>query len=371
MQPRISREPSHLHRWPILTNEQLQINTPSQADGWAGTKEISVRKKAARVVFDTAKAYGVSAGTSAVAVTMFLRFYCRRSMAKNHPFVMALASLFLACKVNDNPRSLRGLQVEMLKQWYGRDSPELRERLSEQDKMEKLFDTAVKAETLLLITLGFDLNIDVLLFIIVKVIKEIPALEGFKDAKVQQKLVNVCNDIMRNDGTFVLVYSYEKLAVAICHFFCQKDKYLTVPPNNADGTYWYERFGLKVHECEEISQRLIRMYKKINKEKSKTTTTHSSGGAVSVRPHPMGSRVGSPHGASPSKLKRHRSDQDFGTEAALQEAFRTEGAPAANSAKEPLSGRSPKRPAVAQPEEPQNPPSSPEEGEIEEGEIPE
>ena len=342
----------HLTTWPLLSNEHhVHFNTPSQLDGWTPAQEITVRKKAARVIFDTAKAHGVSAGTSAVAVTMFLRFYCRRSMVKNHPFVMALASLFLACKSNDNPRALRGLQVEMLKQWYGRDSPELRERLDEVDKMEKLRETAMRAETMLLMALDFDLNIDVLLFAVVKIIKEIPELRGFKDAKVQQKLVNVCNDIMRNDGTFVLVYSYEKLAVAICHFFCQKDKTLTVPPNNVDGSHWYERFALTVEEMETISERLIKMYKKINKEKSKATTTTSSGGyAASVRggavrhapaaaaaaqiqpqsrAHATASRVGSlSKSGSPAVthavLKRPRSEPEIGTQAALQEAFRSQ-----------------------------------------------
>lgn len=389
------RDPkSHLSRWPLLTNEQLQSNTPSQADGWTAAQEITVRKKAARVVFDTAKAQGVTAGTSAVAVTMFLRFYCRRSMVKNHPFVMALASLFLACKVNDNPRSLRGLQVEMLKQWYGRDSPELRERLGETDTMNKLRETAVKAETLLLMTLGFDLNIDVLLSSIVKVMKEVPALRGFRDPKVQQKLVNVCNDIMRNDGTFVLVYSFEKLAVAICHFFCHrwKDATLTVPPNNPDGSDWYERFGLTSGEMDMISERLIKMYKRINKEKSRTTTattTNSSGFAASVRPHPTVSRVGSglsgspavtnahvPGGTRSSPLKRPRSELEIGTEAALKDAFRSQdvggsqeewvatqqGGAGAMSNQTRLAPGPPAGP-------PAGPPSSPEEGEIEEGEI--
>lgn len=170
----------HLGRWPVLADEQVQSNTPTQADGFTAAKEFTLRKKAARVVFDTAKAQGVTAGTSTVAVTMFLRFFCRRSMEKNHPFVVALASLFLACKVNDNPRSLRGLQVEMLKQWYGRDSPELRERLNEKRTMDRLRETAIRAEALLLMTLGFDLNIDVLLTSFVNLMNEVPELRGFK-----------------------------------------------------------------------------------------------------------------------------------------------------------------------------------------------
>lgn len=369
----------------MLTDGQVQSNTPTQADGFTAAKEFSVRRKAARVLFDTAKAQGVTAGTSAVAVTMFLRFFCRRSMEKNHPFVVALAALFLACKVNDNPRSLRGLQVEMLKQWYGRDSPELRERLNEKRTMERLRETAIRAEALLLMTLGFDLNIDVLLTSTVNLIKEVPDLRGFKNPILQQKLVNVCNDIMRNDGALVLVHTYKKLAVAICHFFCDrwtKGEMLTVPPNNPDGSRWFERFGLAVEEMAIISDRLVKMYKKINKEKSKTVTTNSSGAfAASVRP--TGSRVGSGVSGSPAAtnahlpLKRQRSDPEIGTEAALKEAFRSQ--PRGNMQQDNQYAVRKERgdgldhrgaqPSVAAPAVAAGPPSSPEEGEIEEGEI--
>jgi len=230
-----------------------------------------------------------------VAVTMFLRFYCRRSMAKDHPFVMALASLFLACKVNDNPRALRGLQVEMLKQWYGRDSPELRQRLDEVDKMQALRETTVRAEFMLLMTLDFDMNIDQLTVMVSQKLKAFPELRRrFSNAEEQQKLINVCNDIMKYDGTLVLVYSCEKMSIAICHFWCDRRKTLTVPPNNPDGTHWYERY-LTVEEMDTINERLLKMYKKMYKkkiamEKSKTsaatttatTATNSSGAATAA-----------------------------------------------------------------------------------------
>lgn len=371
---------SHLSRWPVLTDAQVQSNTPTQADGFGAGKEFTLRKRAARVVFETAKAQGVTAGTSAVAVTMFLRFFCRRSMKKNHPFVVALAALFLACKVNDNPRSLRGLQVEMLKQWYGRDSQELRARLSEKRTMEKLRETAIQAEALLLMTLGFDLNIDVLLTSTVNLIKEVPELRGFKNPVLQQKLVNVCNDLMGNDGALVLVHTYKKLAVAICHFFCArwtKDETLTVPPNNPDGSRWFERFGLTVEEMAVINDRLVKMYKKINKEKSKTATTNSSGAfAASVRP--TGSRVGSGVSGSPAAtnarlpLKRQRSDPEVGTEVALKEAFRSQPRGDTRQGDQYIvreEGGDGLDHLGAQAAVAAGPPSSPEEGEIEEGEI--
>lgn len=163
----------------------------------------------------------------------------------------------------------------MLKQWYGRDSPELRERLDEVDKMQALRDTTVRAESMLLMALDFDMNIDVLTVLVSQKLKELPELQRRFDAAEIQKLMSACNDIMKYDGALVLVYSCEEMSIAICHFWCERGKTLTVPPNNPDGTHWYERY-LTVEEMDTINERLLKMYKKMYKkkiamEKSKTS----------------------------------------------------------------------------------------------------
>lgn len=159
----------------------------------------------------------------------------------------------------------------MLKQWYGRDSPELRERLDEVDKMQALRDTTVRAESTLLMALDFDMNIDVLTVLVSQKLKELPELQRRFDAAEIQKLMSACNDIMKYDGALVLVYSCEEMSIAICHFWCERGKTLTVPPNNPDGTHWYERY-LTVEEMDTINERLLKMYKKkIAMEKSKTS----------------------------------------------------------------------------------------------------
>lgn len=93
---------NHLHTWPLLTAEQVQVNTPTQKDGWKASQEIAVRKKAGKVIYDTTIyfAHPMSSGTASVGVTLFLRFYSQKSMVKYHPFVMAVASLFLAGKID-------------------------------------------------------------------------------------------------------------------------------------------------------------------------------------------------------------------------------------------------------------------------------
>ena len=47
---------SHLHVFSLLSAEEI-ANSPTQRDGWSASKEESVRKKAARIIYETSKKY--------------------------------------------------------------------------------------------------------------------------------------------------------------------------------------------------------------------------------------------------------------------------------------------------------------------------
>lgn len=171
--------------------------------------------------------------------------------------MIALASLFLAGKLNDEPRSLNSLMVEMLKQWYGRMNPELREMLADPKKVEGLRNTTVDAEQVLMITLEFDLNVDLLVTTVASVVKHTAALEPLRSKKVQQFYINLCNDAMLRDSTLVLQYSAKDIALAICNFYFKFAKHVQAPEMTEDGKYWYEEQGLSVAACEEIYNRFV------------------------------------------------------------------------------------------------------------------
>ena len=175
--------------------------------------------------------------------------------------VIALASLFLAGKANDEPRSLRSLMVEMLKQWYGRSNPELRERLADTKVLEELCQTTVDAEEYMLITLEFDLNVDLIHATVARVVKKTTALAPLRhpdrERKVQQFYINACNDIMRRDSTMVLQYSATEIALAICCFYFKFSKGIEAPPVAEDGRHWYELEGLSQDVCDDICNRFV------------------------------------------------------------------------------------------------------------------
>ena len=295
---------SRLHSWPLLDADKIRESTPTQKDGWTASQEVFLRRKAARVIYETAKnfVYQMSSGTAAVAVTLFIRFYSKMSMVKYHPFVMSLASLFVAGKVNDEPRSLQSLMIEMLKQWYDRANPELRERLGEPEKLKKLWNTTVDAEHILLITLGFDLNIDLVIPTVAQLAKKLEVLEPMRSKEIQQKYLSLCNDMMKNDSMLVLQYSSKTIALAICYLIFKRSKLVTRPPDTSDGKHWYEEYGLVEKDCEDICTRLTNMYKKGARstssgkrslaESSKTNLTEMM--STAQRPSSPQSRVGSP-----------------------------------------------------------------------------
>lgn len=201
-----------------------------------------------------------------MAVTLFNRFYARKSMKKNNTFVsgwwrervavqrrqqrqclhmaaaehtgsappppaqvVACASLFLAGKINDEPKHHTQLANELLKAWYGKDHPQLRAYAAGAPNAPPppgmppaklaglrafwtgMYAAVLEAERALLYTVGFDFNIDVIHTHLGRLLKR-PRFKamGLDDSKrqyakkFQQYVLNAGNDIYTKDGMLVL-----------------------------------------------------------------------------------------------------------------------------------------------------------------------
>ena len=174
--------------------------------------------------------------------------------------------------------------MEMLKQWYGPNNPELKKRLANQDTLNKLWDTAVDAEHMLLVTLDFDLNIDLLVSTIARAVHKIDALEPLREnKKIQQFYINICNDAMLKDSTIVLQYRAADIALSIINFYFEFSKRVE-KPGLVDGKQWFESQGLSVDLYNEIYNRFVtKLYVKADskeahgsKEASNTQVVDSS-----------------------------------------------------------------------------------------------
>jgi hypothetical protein len=68
------------------------------------------------------------------------------------------------------------LTVEVMKQWYGRQNPDLRSKFSSQEYLDDLRSKVEEAELVLMFTLKFDFNVDPLIVQALYKIKETECL---------------------------------------------------------------------------------------------------------------------------------------------------------------------------------------------------
>ncbi|KAF0292990.1 Cyclin-T2 [Amphibalanus amphitrite] len=137
-------------RW-FFSKEKL-VNTPSKKDGIDMRKELFYRQQAATLVQDMGQKLMVSQLCINSAIVYMHRFYMFHSFSKFHRNLMAPCCLFLACKVEEQPRKLEHL----LKVGWNCMNKEPLDVKS--DKFKQLYDELVRNENILLATLGLHLT---------------------------------------------------------------------------------------------------------------------------------------------------------------------------------------------------------------------
>jgi len=141
-------------RW-FFTKEQL-ANTPSRKCGFKLVKELWYRQLAAGFIQDMGQHLRVTQTCINTAIVYMHRFYMFHSLTRFHRNAMAAACLFLAAKVEEQPRKLEHL-IKIAHKCLNRDEPQL------DTKSEKYLELAQDLElneNVLVQTLGFDLAID-------------------------------------------------------------------------------------------------------------------------------------------------------------------------------------------------------------------
>lgn len=147
--------PSSEDRW-YFTREQLN-NTPSIRLGYTPDKELSCRQQAANFIQDMGQRLQVTQLCINTAIVYMHRFYMFHSFTHFHRSSVSAAALFLAAKVEEQPRKLEYV-IKVAHMCLHRDQHHHLDTKSEQ-YLELAQDLVVN-ENVLLQTLGFDVAID-------------------------------------------------------------------------------------------------------------------------------------------------------------------------------------------------------------------
>lgn len=143
--------------------------------------------------------------------------------------MVACASLLLACKVESEPKRHDNLANELLKEWFGKDNPDLQtmgrqsHRAKEAaaaaqqrrggppldlpvDPLQAVYSAVLEAERALLYTVGFDFNVDIVHTHVARLLTRprFKAMGLTSNSLLQNHLVAISNDIYQKDGLLVL-----------------------------------------------------------------------------------------------------------------------------------------------------------------------
>ncbi|XP_053710066.1 cyclin-T2b isoform X4 [Synchiropus splendidus] len=148
-----------VHRGPstkwLFTREQLE-NTPSRRCGIEADRELSYRQQAANLIQDIGQRLNVSQLIINTAIVYMHRFYMIHPITKFHKNVISQTSLFLASKVEEQPRKLE----HVIKIAYACLNPQEPALDTKSTAFQQLSQEVVAVESIILQTLGFEITID-------------------------------------------------------------------------------------------------------------------------------------------------------------------------------------------------------------------
>lgn len=269
---------ARLHRFQLLSFQQLE-NSPSRSHGIKATQERTRVREIANAIFKTSQQFGKPTLHAQTAVTLFVRFYSRKSLTENSAAVFGAASLFLAGKIVNEPITNQWVSAQFFKNYYDRGNPNMEEKLNDQEYMNVYYATVLEAEASLLCTLGFDLDIPTLdqtfSFVITRQRQfffcQLNTIGTEISQKREQKerlrtfyqcFKNMFNDIYKRDPTLVLGFTCRQIILASAVFLLRhaeknKGTMLDVPdsPDLVDGHPWHVSEGLSVSDCDLLIHR--------------------------------------------------------------------------------------------------------------------
>jgi len=212
-------------RW--YFSEQQLTNTPSLRAGIPLEKELSYRQQAANFIQDMGQRLEVTQLCINTAIVYMQRFYMFHSFDRFHRNSIASAALFLAAKVEEQPRKLEHvIKVAHMCLHRGKAQLDVRGEAYQEQAQE-----LVTNENILLQTLGFDVAIDhphthvVKCCQLVKAAKELAQTSYFM-ATNSLHLTTMC-----------LRYTPTIVACVCIHLACKWSNYRI--PLSAQGKEWF------------------------------------------------------------------------------------------------------------------------------------
>ncbi|XP_075055754.1 cyclin-T1 isoform X2 [Mixophyes fleayi] len=219
-------------RW-YFTREQLE-RSPSRRAGLDPDKELSYRQQAANLLQDMGQRLNVSQLTINTAIVYMHRFYMVQSFTRFHRNTLAPAALFLAAKVEEQPRKLE----YVIKVAHACLNPQEPPPDTRSEAYLQQAQDLVILESIILQTLGFEITID---HPHTHVVKCTQLVRASKDL-AQTSYFMATNSLHLT--TFSLQYTPPVVACVCIHLACKWSNWEI--PVSTDGKPWWEYVDVTV-----------------------------------------------------------------------------------------------------------------------------
>lgn len=231
-------------RW-IFTKDQL-LNTPSRKSGIENDKELIYRQQAANLIQDMGQRLQVTQLCINTAIVYMHRFYMFHSFQKFHRNAMAAACLFLAAKVEEQPRKLEHvIKVSNICQ-----SKETNIDTKSEEYLNEAHQLVIN-ESILLQTLGFDLTVD---HPHTNVVKTCQLVKATKDL-AQTSYFLATNSLHLT--TMCLLYKSTIVACVCVHLACKWSKWEIPSSNEGKEWFWYMDKSVTTELLEDLTQEFL------------------------------------------------------------------------------------------------------------------
>ncbi|CAJ2659218.1 unnamed protein product [Trifolium pratense] len=251
-----------------FSRKEIEENSPSRADGINLKKETYLRRSYCTFLKQLGKELKVPQVTIATAIILCHRFFLRQSHAKNDRRIIATVCMFLAGKVEETPRQLKDVILVSYKIIYKKD-PSAVQRIKQKEVYEQQKELILLAETLVLATLDFDLNVH---------LPYKPLVEAIKKFKVGQNELAQAAWNFVNDGlqTSLCLQFKPRHIAAGAIILAAKFRKVELP---SDGEkVWWQEFGVTPSQLEELSNQLLELYEQIRMPQSNDAEGTTVGG---------------------------------------------------------------------------------------------
>ncbi|KAK7909609.1 hypothetical protein WMY93_014293 [Mugilogobius chulae] len=265
------------NKW-YFTRQQID-NNPSRRAGLDPDKELSYRQQAANLLQDMGQRLNVSQLTINTAIVYMHRFYMVQSFTRFHRNVVSPAALFLAAKVEEQPRKLEHVIKVAHACLNPQDpSPDVRS-----DAYLQQAQDLVILESIILQTLAFEITIDHPHTHVVKCTQLVRASKDLAQTSYFMA-TNRYLHLILHLTTFCLQYSPPVVACVCIHLACKWSNWEI--PVSTDGKHWWEYVDptVTLELLDELTHEFLQILEKTPSRLKRIRNWKAGGQAPKVKP---------------------------------------------------------------------------------------